>query len=249
MLDYTKAALNKTVGDLKRVAFWFTVFMQVMMIGFPAYSIGVNKGNLYINIVLILTSLTVLVFYILRRDDDKPSKTRSIRAKNIGKIIRYSSKVYNLCLSVYGIYIAAEHTTLVSVVFAGLMAITLFISLSLDVVVAFCKKRFELFITAFEADFEFVTKPMNKVQGVIDFVRGKESAEPEEPQAPSKIKARQYLDGQVEEQRNRKNIEKKEARAEYAAVRRKRIKKLFDKIKGNKTDNTEPERENEKAAK
>ncbi len=230
MFDYTRAALNKTVADLKRVAFWFTVIMQLAFIGFPIYSIGVGSGNIYINILLSATALVFLIFYVVQGEDSS-SKKRSIYAKRVSKTVKYISKLYNIGVAVYAVYVASEHTTLVSLIYLGFTVIILLISVSLDLIVSFCQKRIELITTALEADFEVVTKPLGKVQGAVNWMRGRERERNDEPTA-SEIKARKYLDEQVSEYRAEKKRKRAEERADSSDTWKKRIKALFKRKAG-----------------
>ncbi len=241
MLDYTRIALAKTVADLKRIAFWFTLIMQLMMVGLPIYSIAVDNGNIYINLLLLAASLVLFVFFIIQSVNESASKAPGKIAKRIYKIIKYISKLYNIGIAVYGVYVAYEHTTLVSLVYLGLMVIGLLISFVLDILIIFFQGRVELIVTAIEADLEIVTKPIGKVQGVIDKVRGKEVEKTEEKPTKTRI----YLDAQVSEYRAEKKQKKAEERAERADVWRSRVKSVF--TPRSKTEKAEQPREQPEA--
>ncbi len=230
MLDYTKVAFSKTLEDLKRIAFWFTVVMQIMMIGLPLYSIAVGNGIVWLNVILSAVSLLFLVFFVFQERDERCSKTPCKITKRIQKILKYINKMYNISIAVYGVYVAAEHTTLVSLVYVGFMVIGLLLGIILDLVISFCCKRAELIMTALEADFEVVTKPLGKVQGVVDWVRGKEREE-EAPPTASEVRARAYLDDKVAVYRADKRRKKSEDRADMASAWNKRIKSIFKRNK------------------
>lgn len=225
MLDYTRIAINKTVTDLKRLAFWFTVIMQIMMIGFPIYSIVVKSGVLYLNILLSLLALAFLVFYILQNKGVKISKEQTKQTKTAYKVVKYINKIYSVGISVYGVYVATEHTTLVSIVYVGVMVIGLLLGLVLDLVISFLANKVEFIVTAIEADIEEAKRPIDKVQGVFDRIRGKEVTV--EEAAPTK--ARIILDERVSEYRAQVKLEKSEAKAKKAELRRQKIKSIFKK--------------------
>ncbi len=226
MLDYTYSAFRVILSDIKRIAFWTTVFVQLMMIGFPVYSIFASGGNIYLNIPLAAVSAVFLVFYIIQALDENASRAPARITKRVRKALKYINKIYNVVIAVYGIYVASEHTTLVSLIYAGVMVIALILGFLLDILLSYCTARIVLVRTAMETDLSVITRPLGKVQGAIDWVRGVEHEE-EAPPTAAQLRAKSYLDEQVAELRVEKGRKKAEARATMADAWRGRIKGIF----------------------
>ena len=56
MLEYTRAAINKTVADLKKFNFIFNIVIQLLYVFYLIYAIFAPAGSLWVNVVLSVVS-------------------------------------------------------------------------------------------------------------------------------------------------------------------------------------------------
>ena len=64
MLDYTKAAFNQVLADLKKAAHGFTVTMHVVYISYLIYALGTGMGNPIVNGVLLGLTCAYFLFFL-----------------------------------------------------------------------------------------------------------------------------------------------------------------------------------------
>ena len=117
-------------------------------------------------------------------------------------------------VAVYGIYIATEHTTLVSIVMAALNIISWTLQLILTLTVSFAEARVYLIAEAVKADAAKFTRPIESVGNLIKKARGEEIAPKEEPS-----KGFKKLDKLVLEHKEKKQLKRLEAKAERSNMR------------------------------
>ena len=64
MFDYTKSVFNKTIEDLKSIAFFSALFLQIFQIGYLVYALCIGSGIMAANIVLLILSTAYLGFML-----------------------------------------------------------------------------------------------------------------------------------------------------------------------------------------
>lgn len=207
MIDYTKAAIDKTISDLKRFAYFFNIAAQILSIAYLMYAIALNVGYLYANIVLCAITVIYTVFYIFAFRGNGNKEEREV-VKRAFKWIKLGVKAFSLVVAVYGVYIATEHTTLVSIVLAALNVISWTLQVILTLTLTFVENRATLIVDAIRADIDNVKRPFEPVGNFIKKVKGEEIA-PKEP--PSKN--RRYLDEVVLKYRQKREQKKAEEKA------------------------------------
>ena len=212
MLDYTRVALKNTARDVKRASFAFTVGANLLYIAYLIYAIIVDAGILYLNIALAALTAGFLVFYIVTTIDEKK------RARKAGvkayKYIRLGTDFFTLAASVYGIYIASSHATVLSLFLCATSLVGWTVRFILTLLSAYVEAHVNYIMTAISADVDEIKRPLSTVGNVINKVMGNEVEAP----APTRTRAR--LDREVNdfrEEKAKKRAEKWEAR--YNAFR------------------------------
>ena len=64
MLDYTKAAFDKIIDDIKKVALYFEFFTQIFMIAYLIYALFTAPALVAVNAVLLVLTLLYLFFFL-----------------------------------------------------------------------------------------------------------------------------------------------------------------------------------------
>lgn len=218
MIDYTRAAIEKNITDLKIFGFRFNIATEIFSILYLIYAIIVGGGYLIANIVLALLSLSYLIFYIITQNNPE-AKSARILTKAAYKWIKLGIKAFTLGVTVYGIYIATEHVTLLSVVMASAMVISWTLNVILTLCINYFSSKAKFIIAAIEADFENMMRPVEKVGNFIKKVRGQDVEE-----KPAPDKTRILLESTVYEYRERKKAEKTEKIKERQIKREEAIK-------------------------
>ena len=221
MIDYTRAAVEKTLGDFRRFGFIFNIVIELLSISYLIYAVAAGAGFIYANIPLLALSVGYLTFYIaLGLDKDK--KKLVVSAKQGYKFFKIAVHTLNLGITVYGIYIATEELSFVSIVLAAITTVGWALNLLITFSVNYLSAKANFIVRAIEADIEEAKRPVEKVTNFIKKVRGEEIEE-----KPAPDKTRIALDKTVLEFRKRKKAEKEQRAAER---RRKAAEKISGKI-------------------
>ena len=173
MLDYTRGVFSKTLDDLKRLAFLFSLSLQIFQIGYLIYALCVGAGILAANIILLVLSTAYCGFILYMR--------RFVVAKEMAKILkgiyRWAKrliKLFTLGVSVYGLLVTAyepiDLKSLISIVFLLFMIIAWILDVLFSLLAYVLEQRKELFFNAIKMDLE----PVLKAKNFIDKIRGKE---------------------------------------------------------------------------
>lgn len=172
MLDYTKAALKKTVEDVKRVVFIYTIISLLLYTAYLVYASIVGIGNLYANVVLAVISLSYLVFYIVS-EKKKLKKSSSKKIKRIYKWSKITVSAFTLGISIYGAFSnAASDVTIIITVFLFLGWV---LQVLLEIISIIIENRIAFFTAALTKDFSPIMNVYNKITG-----------RPEEEKEPSR---------------------------------------------------------------
>lgn len=165
MLDYTKAALKKTVDDIKKILFIYTVLSLVLYIGYLIFASIFDIGVLPVNIILAIISAIYLCFYITVSVRNI-KKSLSKRIKRIYKWSKISITAITLGIVIYGCVCNPNDTKgLVVTVILFLSWITQIILEFIAIAIA---NRVTLFQAALTKDFSPVIKIYNKITRTED---------------------------------------------------------------------------------
>lgn len=213
MLEYTKAAINTTVSDLKAFFYYFSVASQSIYAIYLIYAIFATAGNLAVNIILLAVAILYLAFYIATHGmDTKHMKRVRCITKRSYTCFKLMMKALTLGLTIYSIYATSTHVTALSVILAALTAVSWLLQVIFELTVYFFESRASFIMAGIEADWERLTKPVETVGNIFKKLTGGEVVE--ENSEPTR--ARRRLDikvSEAREERARKKQEKKLLRA------------------------------------
>ena len=191
MLINTRAAFDKIFNVFKWFVYLVGMFMNSTYVASTVYAIAVGSGNLYVNIALAVISFSYFVFYIATYWDAR-SKEVKRSVSRVYRIFNIFARAFTMGIAIYGLYIATERVTLVSVLIAALTVISWIFQITTTLIISFVENRRELIVLALAADFEPVTQPINRVGNFIKKIKGEE---PEDSLAnPKEAKLRRRLD-------------------------------------------------------
>lgn len=237
MFDYTKAVFSKTLSDLKLFEKIWSISTLEVYIAYLIYAIASGTGILIANIVLLTLSSLYFVFYLVMTV--KGSELLKSKRKLIKKTYKYSKYIINaatLATVLYAIARSPYNVHPFKLIVTFFMTMLLLIQFVLEISIAIIEKRFNMFLEAFRADVEFVTKPVNTVKNVFKRITGQE-VQPEEEHSKDRV----YLDSLVQKKRDEKSSEKTSDRS----VRKEKISSWLDsrisKISIKRKSNTDKE--------
>ena len=214
MFDYTKSVFNKTVEDLKSIAFFSALFLQLFQVGYLIYALCIGSGITVANIVLLALSTAYLGFMLYIHWVKIAKQTKKL----LTGIYRWSKrliKLFTLGVSIYGLFITASETvtvkSLVSIILLVFMLLAWIFDILFSLIVMVIEKRTTLFFDAMKMDFE----PVFKAKNFFDKMRGKE-VEGELVSTKSRSLL-ERLKGKRTEDLQQKKLDKKAAKAALKA--------------------------------
>lgn len=202
MLEYTKAAIKKTIDDFKRINYAREIITQVVYIAYLTYAIVysfITKTKLiWVNAALFLLSVGYFAFF-LYMTTRSPEKKVSERAKEIFNWCKRLLKLYTLGIMLFGLYQTTAHANPLSVILTTFMIVGWVLEVLFNVVFKFFIGRANLIIEGMEADYENITKPVRSVGNFFKKMTGQEVAE-EKPKSKNRI----FLDEKVAQAKQEK---------------------------------------------
>ncbi len=217
MIDYTRAAIDKTLNDFKRFGFIFNIVIEALSIVYLVYAIIAGAGIIYLNIALLAASLAYIVFYLIVGMDSEKKKLYA-RTKSGYKVFKIAVHTVNLGIIVYGIYIATEKMSFVSILLAAATTVGWALNLLVTFAVSYLSSKANFIVRAIEADIEKAKRPVERVDNFFKRIRGEE-IKPKDPPDKTRI----ILENTVKAFRERKRAEKekrlKEKRSRFGAKR------------------------------
>lgn len=180
MLKYTLAAITKISEEVKQFLFMFTVLPQVVYIGYIIYAICTGAGYLWANVAFGTVGVAYLVLYVAtygKKEKFYKELRRDVR--HIKTWVLLPLKAITIAMTVYGIYIATEHTNTVTVVLAAFSVVLWGIQLIFEIADCIIEDKLELLKTALIKDFEPVIRTKNTITSALNWVKGVDE-EPEE---------------------------------------------------------------------
>ena len=213
MLEYTRAAIEKTIKDLKAIVYFISIAVQVSYIAYLIYAIALDIGFLWANITLVAISASYLVFYLVTLEKkDKFSREAKKTTRHAYNRIKITLNIFTLGMMVYSVYIASTHITTVSVVWVALSAIGLIIKILFELGVTFTENRAELILEGMKADFENVIRP---AQTAVNFVKKITGHEVKEEAPPTKIREKLNKLVSIRREKKKAKTEEQKSKKEY----------------------------------
>lgn len=208
MLNYSRAAYNKTVRDIKRMTYWANIITQIMAIVLPLYSMITGRGILALNIIMCILSGGYLAFYLLTYEmQERAAKVAKKNVKRTYKIIKHSAKTVNLIIAIYGIYTNTEKVSFISLTLSSITIVSWVLSMFFELGYIFIKKRLDFIIDGIELDFEGVINVGHNVGNFFRRLKGEEQKERKQHVSP---KNRAILDELVRKEKEEKRRARRE---------------------------------------
>ena len=206
MFDYTKTALQKIADDFKRLVYLFNVVTQLAYMAYLTYALLAPIGIWWVNLTLASIAVTYFVFFmIITRGNPLYVKHNLHKVvQNIFTISKLLLKFFTIGVMLYGIYNTTQNVTPVGVILSAMMIVGWLLQSVFGIIGNIVSSRFQLLMSALEADKEEMTKPVKAVGNFFKRITGQE-IEPEK----EKSKTRLWLDKKVEETRTKRREEKR----------------------------------------
>ena len=172
MFERTKAAFNKTVRDIKKLIFFFTISGLIVNVAYLVYALIAPSGNVIANGVLMGTTVAYLLFYLITTGFGREldgNKSLKKGGKVLFKWLKRLVKVYTLAIAVYGICIGNEKITPIFILLIGGQALAVVFGLVFDLLAFVIERRAQLFIDGFMADIEPILKIKRGMDNVSRF--------------------------------------------------------------------------------
>ncbi len=211
MLDYTKSIFAKTVEDLKIIAFYTALILQVLQVGYLIYALCIGLGILIANVILLILTASYLGFMLYLHWGTVGETLKTI-LKSVYQWSKRVIKLFTLGISVYGLCITASETittkSLISIILLVFMLIAWVLEILFSLILMVVERRATLLLDAMKMDFE----PVFKAKNFFDKIRGKEVEED-----IVSTKSRNILTKMNTERKERLKANKLERKAEKAA--------------------------------
>ena len=111
----------------------------------------------------------------------------------------------SLAITVYGLYIASEEVTVLSLFLAVMSIISWIFGVTTAFIIEFIESRKNMIVTALAMDFEPITKPVNTISNAVRKITGKEPKEPQTVSEAMEQKINKIRDKFVEKRKAKKN--------------------------------------------
>lgn len=188
MFKYTRAVIHDIVFDLKNFRFIFNLITQIAYIIYLAYAIFASLSNIYVNSILLALSIAYFIlFLILHNKKSAKANDTKLIARRTYKWSKLLINAFTLGISVYSIYVTSSNANPISIALTAIMLIFWIISVILEIVIYFIDCKKELLIAGFQRDIEFITKPLNTAEDLINKVTRHEPKE--HPKLSNRVKS------------------------------------------------------------
>ena len=179
MLNNTRATFDKILVDFKRFSYYTGILLNSVYIFSMIYAIVSDRGSLVLNIVMLAAAVGYLVFYLFTFwKNEKVNKSQKKKIKRIYRFAKLIMSFVSLTITVYGLYIAAENVTLISLLLATMSVISWIFGATTAFIIEFIESRKNMIVTALAMDFEPITKPVSNITNAVRMITGKEPQEP-----------------------------------------------------------------------
>ena len=223
MFELTRSAVQKTVDDIKKICYLFTVGTQFVYLVYLVYSLLAGRGNIIVNALLTAISLAYFIFFLIVTELGKSPKGKSNLTKPVAKAVKYCKRIislYNLGVALYAITVTAQSFTVVAIVCNALMLIGFLFGVIFDILVAVIENRLDLFMFSFKEDLERAKQPAKAVGNFFKKITGRE-VEEAPPKTEKEEKTIAMLEGVYEKIKEQKALSKQAKKEEKLQKRAK----------------------------
>ena len=163
--------------DFKRASYYFSILFNCVYILVTVYALVAGTGRLFINLSLLVAAAAYFVFFVVTYWTEERSKKKKT-VKRIYRAFKLLMTCISLSITVYGLYVATEEVTVVSILLAALSFIGWLFGITTTLIIEFVESRRDMLFTALAMDLEPVTKPVNVIGNTVRKIVGKEPKEP-----------------------------------------------------------------------
>lgn len=150
MVDYSKAAIKIILDDLKKWSKIFKIGFSIFTLVYFVYTFVMEKGNIYVNIVLISLYVVYTLFELITYKK-AIKKAKKIIARSY-KWLKLFIKAFTLSSTLYGIYVATSNVDGISIILATLMIIVWILQVLLEIIVLVIEPKVKLIIAGVLTD-------------------------------------------------------------------------------------------------
>lgn len=228
---YTWTALSTIYKFFKRFSLAFSIITQVGYIVYLVYALTNGVGHWFFNLPLLLVSTAFLFYYIgkhipgskerkrKRREKRRAKQREKHRDYTIKKSVdwfKMGIKAATLGITLYGIYIAAENISAVTVTLAAFSVVMFLISFFSEIITMVIHLLFAVIRAGVELDTEPIKAPLQKIGAVFHTDEPSEEDENELESIKEFLKKRHQKD---QNQRDKTRQKRKAARkAKWTAL-------------------------------
>ena len=216
MLNYTFAALKKSIDDVKRASFLINILVNALYIIYLVYAIAVGSGNPILNAALCALTVVFFVSYIVTSLDEKKKNAKKI-VKVTYKRVKIFIDAFSLAIALYSIYIAAERATVIAILLTVASLIGWIAKVACSIITKFLEARVELIFAAFQVDFAPIYKMLNAYKLVIGDEL-KDEVSPEMRAELDTIRA-EYVQEKVEKKQKLRENRREVRKERFASLR------------------------------
>ncbi len=237
MFKYTKAAIYKTIDDIKKTARTFEFLLAFFQIPFALYNLIKKRGIPAVNVSFLIISTAYFILYLIasRAISDAKEKTErkkwkkvKSKAKRITKWIKRPVQLYSIGVLIYGITIASEELNVISIVLLFLQLITFLVSFIVDILAIIIERKARFFVEAWQADWDSLKEPGRKIGNIVKGIFGKElTPKPEETKTEQILD--EYLQQRKEQEEKEKRIQQEEKEREALLRKQQKQQEKLDK--------------------
>ena len=219
MLDYTKAAFVKILGDFKKIFNGIKITTQALSILYLLYAVITQTGVFVANVILLTLALGYFIFFLVMETKKGQRKVKKL-VKQIYGWCKRLIKLLTIGITLYGLIVAKADFEPISFLILILMIFGWILEFLFYIIIRFLEMEKQLLFDGLVTDIE----NLPVIGGfVLKKITGKDA---EEVQPPTKSRA--MLDKLVGEARKEKlrkkqqeKLAKKQAKAEKKALKTK----------------------------
>ena len=207
MLGHTKAAIKIIGKEFKNIAFIANIITQLAMLGYLVYNLISSSGLWYINLALLVLSLSYFTFTIICHTQEIKKETKK-EVKAIHKWIKRVLKAFPISIAIYSLSLAASNLTPIALISPIIIAVGWLLDISINIIYLIIVSRIDLICEGLAADFGdtlFIGKYVRQATGKAS-----------NPNSNDNLKMLQEMATAEEEEWNEKQLqtklEKKEER-------------------------------------
>ena len=218
MLDYTKAAFGKILGDFKKIFNGIKITTQALSILYLLYAVITQTGVFIANVILLALALSYFVFFLIMETKKGQRKMKKL-VKNIYGWCKRLIKLLTIGITLYGLVVAKADFEPISFLIVILMIFGWILEFLFYIIIRFLEAEKKLLFDGLVTDME----NLPVIGGyVLKKITGKETEE-----VQPTTKSRVILDKLVGEARKEKIRKKQQAKIakKAEAIKAKETKK------------------------